>query len=92
MWETVTSDLRGVAIALSEGDRATFSVRFLYSGDVGEFQEDLVSLVETYLIADFSEVPRDLTTVFAAVPNASRELREHEEWFFLRWEPDSEWP
>lgn len=90
MWETVTPDLRGVAIALDDAERPTFRVRLLYSGAVGDFQEELVSLVETYLVSDFSEVPDSLTASFSVVPHAARELREGEHWFFLRWEPQAE--
>ncbi|GAB2582900.1 hypothetical protein [Microlunatus antarcticus] len=90
MWESVTSDLRGVAIALDDAERPAFRVRFLYAGAVGDLQEELVSLVETYLVSDFNEVPDSLTTSFSVIPHAARELEEGEHWFFLRWEPEAE--
>ncbi|HEY5785887.1 MAG TPA: hypothetical protein VIT65_14020 [Microlunatus sp.] len=88
MWECVTPDLRGVAVALTSSElRSHFSVRFLYAGDVGEFQTELVSLTEAYLISDFNQIPSELTVSFEAVPQSPRELSDGEEWFYLRWEP-----
>lgn len=94
MWEAVTADLRGVALAMpaSEQSQGVISARFLYEGDVTDFQLELVSLVETYLIADFPEVPATLGTSFKAIARADRQLLDGEEWFFLRREPDKTQP
>ncbi|MBK8446528.1 MAG: hypothetical protein IPL41_07585 [Micropruina sp.] len=90
MWEAVTLDLRGVALALPDpaaGHRA-ISARFLYEGEVGEFQRELTSLIESYVIADFPQIPSSFVTEFQAVAHADRQLLEGEEWVYLRWESD----
>jgi len=91
LWEHVTHDLRGVAVAWSGelDQRARLTARFLYQGTVGELQELCVSETEAYFVADFLE---DTSTTFIAVEQADRELQADEEWVFLRWEPTSELP
>jgi hypothetical protein len=83
----VTPDLRGVAYALQlvQGDRRRFSARFLYDGDVGDFQEDLTSSAETYVLADLPAGSEDsLAVEFTAVPNADLELLEGEAFLYTR--------
>lgn len=91
LWEQVTPDLRGVAVAwsgeLDGGARVTS--RFLYEGAVGELQEQCVSETEGYFLADFLE---DMSTTFVAVEHADRELQRDEESVFLRWEPTMDLP
>jgi hypothetical protein len=92
LWEAVTPALRGVAVALPDaatGHRA-LSARFLYEGQVGEFQRELTSLTEAYVIADFPQIPSSLPIDFQAIACADRELLNGEEWVYLRWEPDTE--
>jgi hypothetical protein len=88
LWEQVTPDLRGVAVAWSgELDgQAQITARFLYQAAVGEVQAECVSLTETYLLADFLEGTR---TTFVAVAFAELDLQPNEEWVFRRWEPTS---
>lgn len=87
LWERVTADLRGVAVAYQGSSvRGTIEARFLYGGDVGDVQADCVSLAETYCIADF---PPEVAVNFRAIPNAVRELLLDQHWVFLRWEPAS---
>lgn len=86
LWEQVTANLRGVAVAMrsAPSDQA-ITARFLYEGTIGEVERECVSLAETYCIADF--LP-DVAISFTAVENASRELVGAEEWIYLRYEPD----
>lgn len=86
LWEQVTGDLRGVAVAYQgSADKGSIEARFLYAGAVGDVQSECVSLAETYCIADF---PPDVSVSFRAIANADRELQSGEEWVFLRWEPE----
>jgi len=91
LWDHVTADLRGVAVAWSGNLDASAAVRcrFLYEATVGELQEECVSESETYFVADFLE---DMSTTFVAVEHADRDLESGEEWVFLRWEPTREIP
>lgn len=91
MWEAVTPDLRGVALALPDpaAGHGSLSARFLYEGEVGEFQRELTSLVETYVMADFPQIPSSFFTDFQAVARAERQLLNGEEWVYLRWESDA---
>jgi hypothetical protein len=87
LWEHVTSDLRGVAVAWSGEPHgaAQITARFLYEGAVGEDQRECVSETETYVLADF---PADTSTSFLPVDYAERELAtSNEVWVYLRWEP-----
>jgi len=85
LWEQVTADLRGVAVAFQRSlNGGSIEARFLYEAEVGDLQNECVSLAETYCIADF---PPDVTVAFRAVPNATRDLLPDEEWIFPRWEP-----
>ena len=85
LWEQVTPNLRGVAVALrsAPGDQA-ITARFLYEGTIGEVERECVSLAETYCLADF--LP-DVVVTFQAVENAARNLVGTEEWIYLRYEP-----
>lgn len=86
LWEQVTGDLRGVAVAhRGSPDRGSILARFLYEGDVGPVQAECVSLAESYCIADF---PPEVSVFFRAVPNSARVLLPGEQWVFLRWEPE----
>ncbi|MCV2395112.1 hypothetical protein OEB99_12415 [Actinotalea sp. M2MS4P-6] len=86
LWEQVTPNLRGVAVALHSlpGDQAV-SARFLYDGGIGEVERECVSLAETHCIADFGP---DVAIRFTAVEEAARELVGDEEWIYLRHETD----
>ncbi len=87
LWEQVTGDLRGVSVSHHGSlDEGSIEARFLYEGHVGDVQAECVSLAETYCIADF---PPEVSVVFRAVPNATRDLLSGEQWVFLRWEPDA---
>jgi hypothetical protein len=91
LWEQVTPDLRGVALAWSgELDGETrVEARFLYEGAVGELQDQCVSETEAYFVADFID---NMSTAFVAIAHADRELEPEEEWVFLRWEPTLDLP
>lgn len=87
LWEQVTADLRGVAVAYEGSpERGCVRARFLYESDVGEVQADCTSLAESYCIADF---PPAVSVMFFPVPNASRDLQPGEEWAFMRWEAEA---
>ncbi|MET8522731.1 hypothetical protein [Nocardioides sp. NPDC004968] len=86
LWEQVTADLRGVAVQYEgSSEEGTIEGRFLYEGDVGEVQEECVSLAETYCIADY---PPEVSVRFRAIPHSTRDLLHGEHWVFLRWEPE----
>lgn len=87
LWEQVTSDLRGVAVAYrGSADHGSIEARFLYEGHIGDVQAQCVSMAETYCIADY---PPEVSITFRPIANASRELLPGEQWVFLRWEPDA---
>lgn len=87
LWDQVTGDLRGVAVAQrGSADRGSIEARFLYESQVGDVQAECVSMAETHCIADF---PPEVSVVFRPVANAARELLPGEQWVFLRWEPDA---
>lgn len=92
LWEHVTPDLRGVAVAWSgelDGE-AQIIARFLYEGPVGEIQRECVSETEAYLLADFLD---GTSTSFLAVEHAERTLvTSNEVWVYLRWEPTHDLP
>lgn len=86
LWEQVTPNLRGVAVAWSSAPGAeAIAARFLYDGRIGELERECVALAETYCCADF--VP-GVTVTFQAVENADKELLPTEEWIYVRYEPD----
>jgi hypothetical protein len=91
LWEQVTPDLRGVAIAWSGAldHGAQVTARFLYEGDAEQVQRQCVSETEAYFAADFLA---DMSTSFVAVEHADLDLEVGEEWVFLRWEPRRSWP
>jgi hypothetical protein len=88
LWEIPTDDLRGVAVG--GDDDSAIVARFFYDGPVTDLHSELVSLAETYLIADYAEpLP---TTRFEAVTHpspAALDLGELTAWVYLRWEPSS---
>jgi hypothetical protein len=87
LWEQVTSDLRGVAVAhRGSADHGSIEARFLYESQVGDVPAECVSMAETYCIAD---LPPGVSVTFRAVADASRELLPGEQWVFLRWEPNA---
>lgn len=86
LWQQVTPNLRGVAVAIRSGaEDQAIAARFLYEGMIGEVERECMSLAETHCIADFG--PEVLVT-FAAAENADRELVGTEEWIYMRHEPD----
>jgi hypothetical protein len=91
LWEHVTPDLRGVAVAWSgDLDRgAEVTARFLYEGEVDVLQQECVTEAEAYFLADFLD---DMSTTFVAVDHADLDLEDGENWVFLRWEPAPEVP
>ena len=85
LWEQVTPNLRGVAVALrGEEGRQEVGARFLYEGHVGETERECTSLAETYCIADMTP---DVAVAFSVVEHASLDLLPDEEWVYLRHEP-----
>lgn len=86
LWEQVTPNLRGVAVALrNEGDRQHVTARFLYEARAGETERECASLAETHCIADMTP---DVAVQFSVVEHAARDLLPGEEWVYLRHEPD----
>ena len=84
LWEQVTPNLRGVAVALrTEETRQTVEARFLYEGHAGEVERECMSLAETHCIADMTP---DVAVAFSVVENASLDLSPDEEWVYLRHE------
>lgn len=87
LWEQVTPNLRGVAVALrSEGGRQNVEARFLYESQAGGTERECTSLAETHCIADMSP---DVTVAFSVVEHASLDLLPGEEWVYLRHEQAS---
>jgi hypothetical protein len=85
LWEQVTPNLRGVAVALhgeAEGQRV--EARFLYEGRAGDTERECTSLAETHVIADMTH---DVEVRFFVVEDASLDLGQGEEWVYLRHEP-----
>ncbi|TFF12829.1 hypothetical protein [Cellulosimicrobium funkei] len=84
IWELVTPNLRGIAIACSY---PAISARFLFENRPTEEDCENVSLAETYSIADFGD---EVVIEFAPVwlpCSMSRALEPGEEWVYLRKEP-----
>lgn len=87
LWEIPTPDLRGIAVGPEDGVKVV--ARFYYDGPVTDRHRELVSLAETYLLADFSS---EMTSRFEAVqhPIPSRlDLGTLAWWVYLRWEVTS---
>lgn len=85
LWEQVTPNLRGVAVALRpEETGQKVEARFLYEGRVGETERECTSLAETHCIADMTP---DVAVAFSVVEHASLDLLADEEWVYLRHEP-----
>lgn len=85
LWQMVTPDLVAVAMGWRTG---VVHARFVYVDPVGPDQHEIVSEVETYVIADF---PADLRTDFIAVERTdsnSPHFEPGEEWWaYVRREP-----
>lgn len=80
LWDLVTPGLRAVAVRLSY---PLIDARLMYEA-VGSEERELVSEVESYVVADFLS-PVDVR--FAAVevpPGEKRELEIGEEWVYRR--------
>lgn len=87
LWEQVTPNLRGVAVAFrSEETRRWVEARFLYEGLVGETECRCTSLAEASLIADMTH---DVAVAFSVIEHAPRDLLPEEEWVYLRYEPEA---
>jgi len=87
LWQIPTPELRGVVIGEREG---AVAADFLYDGEVTDDQRELVSLAETYFIADF--LP-EVVVRFRAIATRAPEpldMQGLDWWVYLRWEPDSE--
>lgn len=85
MWEVPTPPLRAVALDIT---RSGVRGRFLYAEPPTEDEIELVSLCETYFIADF---PLQFGVAFDVVflpIHQQRTLRRGERWIYLRREPD----
>jgi hypothetical protein len=81
----VTPELRGVTISV--GDNVV-RARMIYEREPTDDERELVSVVETELIADFP--PEDDITVVpdSAPPPAQPDLLPGEEWVYRRPEPE----
>lgn len=85
MWEVPTPPLRGVALDIR---RTGVRGRFLYAQPPTEVEAELVSLCETYFIADF---PPQFGVAFDAVHqpvDQERTFYPGEQWVYLRCEAD----
>ena len=77
----VTPELRGVAIHI---ERCRIGGRFLYEAEPDDEEREIVSEVETEVIADY---PPDVEVTFRAEglpPTIPRTLQPGEEWVYLR--------
>lgn len=83
LWEQVTPNLRGVTVAIHNGQAVT--ARFLYEDSIGDVERECTSLAETHFIAD---MPHDVPVTFYPIEHATRELLPGEEWVYLRRESD----
>ena len=87
LWEQVTPNLRGVAVALrSDGTGQRVEARFLYEGDIGNTERECTSLAEANCIADMTV---DVTIAFTVQEPASLDLLPGEEWVYLPDEPQA---
>lgn len=86
LWEIPTPELRFITLTVGE---QRVDGRFGYDAPVDDDVRELVSLAETYLYADFASPPGVLVTFRPEhVPqDEPRELRDGEEWCYLRHEP-----
>jgi hypothetical protein len=81
LWDMVTPGLRGVAI---RAEPHRISGRFLYEAEPDDEEREIVSEVETEVIADY---PPDVEVTFRAEglpPTIPRTLQPGEEWVYLR--------
>ena len=84
LWGMVTPDLRGVAVVVGD-DRVT--ARMIYEREPTDEQLEIVSEVETLVMADF--LPEVEVTVAADTvsPDRAADLQPGEGWVYLRREP-----
>lgn len=89
LWEIPTPELRFITVKIDGGD---VSARFGYDVPIDELVQELVSLAETELYADFASTPGvSITFRPEHVPQSEpRELRDGEEWYYLRYEPPAD--
>lgn len=81
MWDLVAPGLRGVAVKVSEN---TIRARCIFEAAPDEGDIEDVSLMETYVVADFSDdVFVEFTSDFVP-PGEQRLLQPGEEWVYLR--------
>ncbi|MEV0798877.1 hypothetical protein AB0I34_14350 [Kribbella sp. NPDC050281] len=84
LWDEVTGNLRGVAVRPTS---PVIEARFLYDTLPGGVEDEIVSEVETYVVADFN-APIDVRFRAVYSPRATaRTLEAGEEWVYLRREP-----
>ena len=85
LWEMVTPDLRAVTIRV--GDDLVRG-RMIYEHDPDEDERELVSLVETYVIADFLPEVEVVVVPDVVRPPVRVDLLPGEEWIYRRYEPE----
>lgn len=85
MWEVPTKELRAVALSIATSG---ISARFIYAEPPGYFEEELVSLCETSVIATFPGVDVQFRAEYLPV-DSHIDLNRGEEWFYVRYEEDS---
>lgn len=84
LWDEVTGNLRGVAVRPTS---PVIEARFLYDTLPGEVEDEIVSEVETYVVADFN-APVDVRFRAEHSPiGTARTLEPGEEWVYLIREP-----
>ena len=81
LWQMVTPELRGVAIKVGEN---LVHGRMIYEREPTEDERELVSEVETELIADFLPQVEVVVVPDWAPPPPRVELQPGEEWVYLR--------
>ena len=85
LWDAVTPDLRAVTLRVQE---PAIIGRFLYQNPPGCEQREIVSEVESYVIADFDKTVSVSFVAYHLPLGVSRDLREGEEWVFMRREEE----
>ncbi len=80
LWEEVTPSLRGVAVTPTY---PVIEARFIY-GSVGDEEREIVSIVETYVYADFVPPVNVSFTAVALPVSTKRTLMPGEQWVYLR--------
>lgn len=88
LWEVPTPPLRAVTLNVT---RAEVRGRFMYAEPPNEDEAELVSLCETYPVADSAGIRPQFGVEFSPVyvpVDQDRTLNVGEQWFYLRHEPD----